>query len=68
MGDGYGGDYGIISNMVEIQIYNKQLWVYGNDMLGYMDVFFNGGLLIYIMDNFVKRGFCVKLDISDERI
>ncbi|KAK3101076.1 hypothetical protein FSP39_000772, partial [Pinctada imbricata] len=67
-GDGYGGDNGTTSNMAEIQIHNKQLKIYGNDLPGHMDASSNGGLLIKTIDGFVKRGSKAKIDISDERV
>ena len=67
-GDGYGGDNGTTSYMAELQIRNKQLRIYGNDLPGHMDASSNGGLLIKTIDGFVKRGTRAKFDISDERI
>jgi len=67
-GDGYGGDNGTTSNMAETQIHNKQLRIYGNTLSGHMDASSNGGLLIRTLDDFIRKGSRVKLDISDERI
>lgn len=67
-GDGYGGDNGTTSNMAEVQIHNKQLRIYGNSLPGYLDASSNGGLLLQLVDNIVKKGTRLHLDLSDERL
>lgn len=67
-GDGNGGDNGTTGNMAETQICNRQLRIYGNNRPGHMDVSANGGLLMKIVDNFVKKGAKVNLNISDENV
>ena len=67
-GDGYGGDNGTTSNMAETQIYNKQLRIYGNTLPGYLDAAIDGGLLLKIVDDIVKKGRRVTIEISDEKI
>ncbi|XP_071100051.1 signal peptide, CUB and EGF-like domain-containing protein 1 isoform X2 [Haliotis cracherodii] len=67
-GDGFGGDNGTSSNNAEAQIHNRQLRVYGNSLPGYMEASINGGNLLKVVDNFVKKGAKVSVDISDERI
>lgn len=67
-GDGYGGDNGTTSNMAEMQMHNKQFRIYGNNLKGHMDASSDGGLLIRTIDNFIRKGSRVKIDISDERL
>nr|KAG5699179.1 hypothetical protein BaRGS_012700 [Batillaria attramentaria] len=67
-GDGYGGDNGTTSNMAEAHIHNRQLRVYGNGLPGYMDASVNGGHLLHVMDDVIKKGSRLWLDISDERL
>ena len=67
-GDGFGGDNGTTSNNAETQIHNRQLRIYGNSLPGYMEASTNGGNLMKVVDNFVKKGSKVSLDISDERV
>ncbi|VDI62204.1 signal peptide, CUB and EGF-like domain-containing protein 3 isoform X1 [Mytilus galloprovincialis] len=67
-GDGYGGDNGTTSNMAEMQVHNKQLRIYGNNLKGHMDASSDGGLLIRTIDDFIRKGSRVKMDISDERL
>ena len=67
-GDGYGGDNGTTSNMAETQIFNKQLRIYGNNLPGYLDATIDGGLLLKVVDDIVKKGRKVNLEISNEKI
>ncbi len=67
-GNGYGGDNGTTSNMAETQIFNKQLRIYGNNLPGYLDAAIDGGLLLKVVDDFVKKGQTVSLEISNEKI
>ncbi|CAH1786874.1 unnamed protein product [Owenia fusiformis] len=67
-GDGHGGDNGTTSNMAEMQIFNKQMRLYGNSLEGYFDATINGGLLIKVVDDFIKRGTKVVIDVSDEKV
>ncbi|XP_052824017.1 signal peptide, CUB and EGF-like domain-containing protein 1 [Octopus bimaculoides] len=67
-GNGYGGDNGTTGNMAEVHICNKQLRIYGNNLPGYMDASENGGLLMKVVDNFVKKGAKVNVNISDESV
>ena len=67
-GNGYGGDNGTSSNMAEAQILNKQMRIFGNSLPGFMDASINGGLLMKVVDNFVRKGSKVLIDIADERM
>lgn len=67
-GDGNGGDNGTTSNMAEAQIFNRQLRIYGNNLPGYLDASINGGLLLKVVDNMVKKGKKMGIEISDEKI
>ena len=68
-GDGYGGDNGTTSNMAETHIFNKQMRIYGNNLPGFLDATINGpGLLMKVVDNVVKRGSKLTIDITDEKI
>jgi hypothetical protein len=67
-GDGYGGDNGTTSNMAETHIFNRQLRIYGNSLPGYLDATIDGGYLLKVVDNLVKKDKKVTLDISDEQI
>lgn len=67
-GDGYGGDNGTTSNMAETHIFNRQLRIYGNSLPGYLDATIDGGYLLKVVDNVVKKGRKVTLDVSDEKI
>ena len=55
-GDGYGGDNGTDTSMAEAHVHNRQLRVYGNGLPGYMDASLNGGHLLHVMDDVVKKG------------
>ena len=67
-GDGYGGDNGTTSNMAEVHVYNKQLRIYGNNLPGHLDHAIDGGLLLKVVDNFVKKGQDAAVEVSDERV
>ena len=42
--------------MAEAHVHNRQLRVYGNGLPGYMDASLNGGHLLHVMDDVVKKG------------
>ena len=67
-GDGYGGDNGTTSNMAEIQVFNRQMRIYGNDLPGYLDATIDGGLLLKVVDDFVEDGKRGRIEISDEKV
>ena len=67
-GDGYGGDDGTTSNMAELQILNRQMRIYGNNLPGYMEATSDGGLLIRTIDDFATKGSKAVITISDERV
>jgi len=67
-GDGYGNDDGTTSNMAEVQILNRQMRIYGNNLPGFMDATSDGGLLIRTIDKFATKGSKASLTISDERL
>ncbi len=67
-GDGYGGDNDSTSNMAETQIFNRQLRIYGNSLPGYLDASIDGGLLLKVVDNVVKKHRRLSIDVSDERV
>lgn len=67
-GDGYGNDDGTTSNMAEVQILNRQMRIYGNNLPGFMDATSDGGLLIRTIDKFATKGSKATITISDERI
>ena len=68
VGDGYGGANGTTSNMAEVQIYNRQMRVYGNDLPGYLDAAIDGGLLLKVVDDIVRLKGVITLEISNERL
>ncbi|XP_013414319.1 signal peptide, CUB and EGF-like domain-containing protein 1 isoform X2 [Lingula anatina] len=67
-GDGYGGDNGTTSNMAETHIFNRQLRLYGNSLPGYNHNTINGNLLLKVVDNIVKKGSKITIEIADERV
>lgn len=67
-GDGYGGDNGTTSNMAETQIFNRQMRIYGNSLHGIQDASIDGGLLLKVVDDLVKKGSTLVMEISDEKI
>ena len=40
--------------MAEIQIFNKQMRIYGNSLPGYLDATIDGGLLLKVVDDIFK--------------
>ena len=68
LGDGYGGANGTTSNMAELQIYNRQMRVYGNDLPGHLDAAIDGGLLLKIVDDVIRVNDVITIEVSDERV
>lgn len=66
--NGYGGGNGSTSNMAEMHIFNRQMRIYGNSLPGYRDATINGGLLMQIKDNFVRKKESIVVEVSDERV
>ena len=66
--DGHGGGNGSTSNMAEMHIFNRQMRIYGNSLPGYRDATMNGGLLMQVRDNFVRKKDSVVIEVSDERV
>ncbi|KAL8565414.1 hypothetical protein ACOMHN_029107 [Nucella lapillus] len=70
LGNGYGGHNSTPAAvaMAEAHIHNRQLRVYGNGLPGYLDASLNGGHLLHVMEDVVKKGSRLWLDISDRRL
>ncbi|KAK2183708.1 hypothetical protein NP493_299g03072 [Ridgeia piscesae] len=66
--DGHGGGNDSTSNMAEMHIFNRQMRIYGNSLPGHHDATINGGLLMQIKDNFLRKKENVMIEVSDERL
>jgi hypothetical protein len=65
--DGYGGGYENTSR-AEVQIFNKQMRIFSNSLPGYSEVTINGGYLMKVVDNIVRKGIKQMIEVSHERL